>query len=56
MFVLTLSLQISIWDERKVFGSRGHTLKEEFMGRQPENNVNKTGKQLSQKLVRNFSF
>ncbi|XP_010679979.2 uncharacterized protein LOC104895228 [Beta vulgaris subsp. vulgaris] len=41
---------ISIWDERKVFGSRGHTLKEEFMGRQPENNVNKTGKQLSQKL------
>ncbi|CAO2827531.1 unnamed protein product [Amaranthus hypochondriacus] len=43
---------ISIWDERKVFGSRGHTLKEEFMGRQPENNVtpNKNGKQLTTKL------
>lgn len=41
---------ISIWDERKVFGSRGHILKEEFMGRQPENNVNKSGKQLSIKL------
>ncbi|XP_021713623.1 UPF0400 protein C337.03-like isoform X1 [Chenopodium quinoa] len=41
---------ISIWDERKVFGSRGHILKEEFMGRQPENNVNKSGKQLSFKF------
>lgn len=37
---------ISIWDERKVFGSRGHILKEEFMGRQPESN----GRQFSLKL------
>ncbi|KAJ8436396.1 hypothetical protein Cgig2_005224 [Carnegiea gigantea] len=38
--------EISIWDERKVFGSRGHILKEEFMGRQPESN----GRQFSLKL------
>lgn len=41
---------ISIWDERKVFGSRGHILKEEFMGRPPENNVNRSGRQLSLKF------
>ncbi|KAK9669874.1 hypothetical protein RND81_13G160400 [Saponaria officinalis] len=28
---------ISIWDERKVFGTRGHILKEEFLGKQPGN-------------------
>ncbi|KNA08238.1 hypothetical protein SOVF_164330 [Spinacia oleracea] len=41
---------INIWDERKVFGSRGHILKEEFVARQPENIVNKSGKQLSIKF------
>lgn len=40
---------ISIWDERKVFGSRGHILKEEFMGKQPENN-NRSGRPLSVKV------
>lgn len=29
---------IGIWDERKVFGSRGQILKEEFVGRHAENN------------------
>ncbi|CAO2831258.1 unnamed protein product [Amaranthus hypochondriacus] len=41
---------ISIWDERKVFGSRGSILKEEFMGWQPENNLNRIGRQLTPKL------
>ncbi|KAL8142750.1 hypothetical protein V2J09_015782 [Rumex salicifolius] len=40
---------INIWDERKVFGSRGHILKDEFVGRQPENSA-KIGRQLSFKL------
>jgi hypothetical protein len=31
-------MQIGIWDERKVFGSRGQILKEEFVGRHAENN------------------
>ncbi|KAL9292878.1 unnamed protein product [Arabidopsis thaliana] len=28
---------VNIWEERKVFGSRGQILKEELLGRQPEN-------------------
>ncbi|KAL6135939.1 hypothetical protein ACLB2K_068164 [Fragaria x ananassa] len=36
---------INIWEERKVFGSRGQILKEEFVGRQMENN-NRNGKHL----------
>uniref|UniRef100_A0A1J3IU83 Regulation of nuclear pre-mRNA domain-containing protein 1B n=1 Tax=Noccaea caerulescens TaxID=107243 RepID=A0A1J3IU83_NOCCA len=28
---------VNIWEERKVFGSRGQILKEEILGRQPEN-------------------
>lgn len=40
---------IGIWDDRKVFGSRGQILKEEFAGRQPENS-NKNGKHLGFKL------
>ncbi|XP_050383928.1 UPF0400 protein C337.03 [Argentina anserina] len=31
---------INIWEERKVFGSRGQILKEEFVGRQLESNRN----------------
>lgn len=30
-------MQIVIWEERKVFGSRGQILKEEFVGRNVEN-------------------
>ncbi|KAE9584470.1 hypothetical protein Lalb_Chr00c01g0403971 [Lupinus albus] len=32
--------QIGIWEDRKVFGSRGQLLKEEFVGRHVENNSN----------------
>ena len=28
-------LQVEIWDERKVFGSRGQGLKEEMLGKSP---------------------
>ncbi|KAL9246049.1 hypothetical protein vseg_019632 [Gypsophila vaccaria] len=40
---------ISIWDERKVFGSRGHILKEEFVDKQSENS-NRIERQPSLKL------
>ncbi|KAG6621815.1 hypothetical protein I3843_03G004500 [Carya illinoinensis] len=40
---------IDIWEERKVFGSRGQLLKEGLAGRQIENN-NRNGKNLSFKL------
>ncbi len=43
-------VQISIWDERKVFGSRGQILKEEFVGKHPEDN-NKNGRHVVSKLV-----
>ncbi|XVE84196.1 hypothetical protein DITRI_Ditri16bG0150800 [Diplodiscus trichospermus] len=41
---------ISIWEERKVFGSRGQILKEELVGRQPENNNNRNGRHIELKL------
>ncbi|GAB2284166.1 hypothetical protein Dimus_018633 [Dionaea muscipula] len=40
---------IHIWEERKVFGSRGNILREEFVGRQSENN-SENGKQFGVKL------
>ncbi|GMH25677.1 hypothetical protein Nepgr_027520 [Nepenthes gracilis] len=40
---------INIWDERKVFGSRGHILKEEFVERLSENS-SKNGRQFNLKL------
>lgn len=40
---------ISIWEERKVFGSRGQILKEELAGRHLENS-NRNGKNLNAKL------
>ncbi|GAB2278405.1 hypothetical protein Dimus_013089 [Dionaea muscipula] len=40
---------INIWEERKVFGSRGYILREEFVGRQSENS-SKNGKQSAVKL------
>lgn len=40
---------ISIWEERKVFGSRGQILKEEFVGRHPESS-NRNGKHSGIKL------
>ncbi|XP_061359771.1 uncharacterized protein LOC133303811 isoform X2 [Gastrolobium bilobum] len=40
---------IGIWEERKVFGSRGQILKEEFTGRHVENNV-RDGKPMNMKL------
>ncbi|THG13794.1 hypothetical protein TEA_001795 [Camellia sinensis var. sinensis] len=42
---------ISIWEERKVFGSRGQILKEELVGRHLENN-NRNGKHSGFKLLR----
>ncbi|KAM7460252.1 hypothetical protein LguiA_019743 [Lonicera macranthoides] len=42
---------INIWDERKVFGSRGQLLKEEFAGRHVDN-TNRNGKPLGLKLKR----
>lgn len=42
--------QISIWEERKVFGSRGQILKDEFVGRQPDTS-NRNGKPTGLKLV-----
>jgi hypothetical protein len=43
-------MQIGIWEERKVFGSRGQILKEELAGRHLENS-NKNGKNSNFKLV-----
>ncbi|GMH06870.1 hypothetical protein Nepgr_008710 [Nepenthes gracilis] len=40
---------INIWDDRKVFGSRGHILKEEMLGRRAENS-SKNGRQFEHKL------
>ncbi|KAI4348346.1 hypothetical protein L6164_009081 [Bauhinia variegata] len=40
---------IGIWEERKVFGSRGQILKDEFMGRHVENS-NRNGKPVNLKL------
>ncbi|ERN06259.1 hypothetical protein AMTR_s00016p00205550 [Amborella trichopoda] len=40
---------IDIWEERKVFGSRGQTLKEELVGRNLENN-SKNGKGFNMKI------
>ncbi|XWS40555.1 hypothetical protein CRYUN_Cryun17cG0005500 [Craigia yunnanensis] len=40
---------ISIWEERKVFGSRGQILKEELVGRKPEN-INRNGRHIGLKL------
>ncbi|PPS02660.1 hypothetical protein GOBAR_AA18001 [Gossypium barbadense] len=42
---------ISIWEERKVFGSRGQILKEELFGRQPESN-NRNGRHINPKLLK----
>ncbi|XP_021299053.1 UPF0400 protein C337.03 isoform X2 [Herrania umbratica] len=41
---------ISIWEERKVFGSRGQILKEELVGRQSENNSSRNGRHVGLKL------
>lgn len=43
-------MQIGIWEERKVFGSRGQILKEELVGSHLENS-NRNGKHLNFKLV-----
>ena len=43
-------MQIGIWEERKVFGSRGQLLKEELVGRIQENS-NRNGKNLNFKMV-----
>lgn len=40
---------IGIWEERKVFGSRGQILKEEIVGRHPDNH-SRNGKHLGLKL------
>lgn len=38
LLIILISLfKVNIWEERKVFGSRGQILKEELLGRQPEN-------------------
>jgi hypothetical protein len=41
-------MQVGIWEERKVFGSRGQILKEEIAGRHAENN-NRDAKPMSVK-------
>ncbi|XP_059669951.1 uncharacterized protein LOC132315629 [Cornus florida] len=41
---------ISIWEERKVFGSQGRILKEELIGRHLENSSSRDGKHLGFKL------
>ncbi|KAG7015920.1 Regulation of nuclear pre-mRNA domain-containing protein 1B [Cucurbita argyrosperma subsp. argyrosperma] len=46
---------IGIWEERKVFGSRGQSLKEEIMGKSLETG-NRNGKHFSSKLVKNCQF
>lgn len=52
--IMTFSfMQIGIWEERKVFGSRGQILKEEFAGRHVENN-NRDAKPTNMKLVKVF--
>lgn len=43
-------LQIDIWEERKVFGSRGQILKEEFAGKHGDNS-NRNGKPSGFRLV-----
>ncbi|KAK8676249.1 hypothetical protein V6N13_034301 [Hibiscus sabdariffa] len=43
---------IHIWEERKVFGSQGQTLKEELVGRHSENN-NRNGRHVALKLQKN---
>ena len=53
--VCTFQIQISIWEERKVFGSRGQALKEELVGRHLEKS-NRNGKPSGFKLVRNFNL
>ena len=50
--LLLFLAQIGIWEERKVFGSRGQILKEEFGARQLESS-NRNGKHLGVKLVSN---
>ncbi|XP_023522561.1 regulation of nuclear pre-mRNA domain-containing protein 1A-like [Cucurbita pepo subsp. pepo] len=45
---------IGIWEERKVFGSRGQSLKEEIMGKHTETG-NRNGKQVSAKLKQSAS-
>ncbi|WCJ40178.1 Regulation of nuclear pre-mRNA domain-containing protein 1A [Euphorbia peplus] len=40
---------VNIWEERKVFGSRGQTLKDEIMGKHPESS-NRNGKHVDLKL------
>lgn len=42
--------KVNIWEERKVFGSRGQILKEEILGRQPENGT-RNGPLVPLKLV-----
>lgn len=48
-YVYFMSVQIGIWEDRKVFVSRG-PLKEEFLGRHEENH-NKNEKPLGFRLV-----
>ncbi|GAB4847346.1 hypothetical protein Ancab_026403 [Ancistrocladus abbreviatus] len=48
-------MQINIWDDRKVFGSLGHILKEEFAGRQSDGS-SKNGRQFGIKLVSNLTL
>lgn len=48
-------MQVGIWEERKVFGSRAQVLKEELVGKQLENS-NRNGKSLNFKLVIQIFF
>lgn len=48
-------MQIGIWEDRKVFGSRGQILKEEIVGRRVENN-SRDVKPMNMKLVVAYIF
>lgn len=51
MVLLLFYVQIHIWEDRKVFGSRGQILKEEFLGKKIES-TNRNGKDSELKLVK----
>ncbi|KAL0928342.1 hypothetical protein M5K25_000218 [Dendrobium thyrsiflorum] len=57
---------VDIWEDRKVFGSRGHVLKEEILGRNPENKMSSErstnyklkypGRELLEKIISGYEL
>lgn len=50
LIVINFLFKVNIWEERKVFGSHGQILKEEILGKQPENGA-RNGALVPLKLV-----